>query len=337
MLLAFWLASLAPAYCAPPQSATLTVVCPYLEALRALDHDAMARSWSPDARSVNAAGEERPVDPEAMRQMRGFERSVHTQWAFEVASAEGDSVVVNLTETNDFYDLLGLGPRHQTERYTVRDGRIVSMKTLQLRHENGDFALTFAAFRDWLMHTDAAHDRALVRDGRLLFTAESGRRMLPWLERWHEGHEVAVSRPVPPERADFFWSVAAVGETEGDRRLYGADFRHVIYWEDGTPPVTAYWGGQFLTGDGQSILRGSGTLSLFAFPAGKHFSFWFRPMAGVEYRWSEPDSGFGVLVALGGEVIVRPTPRLQVAVTVDRIFSTLRTDNQIGLAVRWPT
>jgi hypothetical protein len=60
-------------------------------------------------------------------------------------------------------------------------------------------------------------------------------------------------------------------------------------------------------------------------------------MAGIEYRWSEPDSGFGVLIALGGEVIVRPTPRMQLALTFDRIFSTMRTDNQFGLAVRWPT
>jgi len=336
MLLAFWLASLAPAYCAPPQGISLTVVCPYLEALSALDHDAMVRHWSPDVRSVNVDGEERAVDPEFMRQMRGFERSVHTQWTFEVISADRDSVVVNLTETNDFYQLLSLGPRHQTERYTVQDGRIVRMTTLQLRHEDGDFALTFAGFRDWLMTTDAARDRALVRDGRLLFTEESGRRLLPWLHRWHEGHQMAVAPPGPSIPATSFWSVAAVGETEGDRHLYGADFRYVIYWDDHAPPLTAYWGGQFLAGDGQSILRGSGTLSLFAFPAGKHLSFWFRPMAGVEYRWSEPESGFGVLVALGGEMIVKPTGRIQLALTLDRILSTVHTDNQIGLAVRWP-
>jgi hypothetical protein len=201
MLLAFWLASLAPSYCDPPQSAALTVVCPYLEALRSLDHDAMVRSLSPEVRSVNVAGEERAFDSEFMRQMRGFERSVHTQWTYQVDSVERDSVLVTLTETNDFYDLLGLGPRHQTERYTVQDGRIVRMATLSLRHENGDYALTFAGFRDWLMHTDAARDPALVRGGRLLFTEESGRRLLPWLERWHEGHEMAVSPPPPKQPA----------------------------------------------------------------------------------------------------------------------------------------
>jgi hypothetical protein len=38
------------------------------------------------------------------------------------------------------------------------------MATLQLRHEHGDFALTFTGFRDRLRRTGAARDPALVRD-----------------------------------------------------------------------------------------------------------------------------------------------------------------------------
>ena len=34
--------------CDPASSPTLRVVCPYLEALARLDHDAMAALWAPD-------------------------------------------------------------------------------------------------------------------------------------------------------------------------------------------------------------------------------------------------------------------------------------------------
>ena len=143
----------------------------------------------------------------------------------------------------------------------------------------------------------------------------------------------SVAAPSPTD----FWSVAGVTEAESDdRTLYGADFRRVIYWDEHAPPITAYYGGQYLHGDGQSIVRGSGTFSILGFPAGSHVSFWFRPMAGIEYRSADPDSGFGVLVALGGEIILKPTPAWRVSLTFDRIFSTLSTDNQVGLAIRWP-
>ena len=146
----------------------------------------------------------------------------------------------------------------------------------------------------------------------------------------------AASAAGPVEPDPDFWSIAGVAETDGEERtLYGVDFRRVIYWDDHAPPITAYYGGQYLSGDGQSIVRGTGTFSILAFPVGSHVSFWFRPMAGIEYRSDEPDSGFGVLVALGGEFILKPKPTWQVAFTADRVFSTLGTNNQFGVAIRW--
>lgn len=139
------------------------------------------------------------------------------------------------------------------------------------------------------------------------------------------------------ERSDFhFWSVAGLVETDGEERtMTGADFRWVVYWDDHAPPISGYLGGQILRGDGQTIVRATGTFSLFAFRAGPRFSFWFRPIVGLEHRSAEPDWGLGLLTSLGAEIIFRPKSTWQIALTYDRIFSTLSTNTQFGLAVRW--
>lgn len=148
---------------------------------------------------------------------------------------------------------------------------------------------------------------------------------------------LAAAPAAARDRSDeLFWSVAAVVESgEDDRTLYGADFRRVAYDDDHAPPLTGYYGAQVLRGDGQTIVRGSGTFSILAFPAGSRWSFWLRPMIGVDYRTADAGSKLGALAALGGEVILRPSPERQVALTVDRIWSTAGTSTQVGIAFRW--
>src|SRR5262245_28020733 len=150
----------------------------------------------------------------------------------------------------------------------------------------------------------------------------------------------AISTPspayVPPRSGFSFWSVGAAFERNGaERTIAGPTFKYVVYWDSHAPPMTFYVGGEILSGEGQDVVRGSGTFSLLAFPAGQHFSFWVRPFVGLEYRRSEPDDGFGALAAIGGEFIIRPRGWMQIALSVDRLFSTLGTSNQAGLAFRW--
>ncbi len=185
MLAAVLLAGAMLEPCEAPESPALGVVCPYLQALQRLDHKAMAVRWAPTVISVFADGDTSEVQPEAARDMRDFERETHTRWTFAVDSARGDSVFVTLTEANDFYDLLGVGPRTQTELYVVSTGRISRMETLTSAHSGGEFRPVYRAFAEWLLSTAAASDPELVQDGRLRFTAASAKKMHPWLEAWH--------------------------------------------------------------------------------------------------------------------------------------------------------
>src|SRR5258706_3101677 len=98
-----------------------TTVCAYLAALEAMDHRAMIRYWGQDAVSVGADGRERPIDHDMMRKMRGFEKGMRTRWTFEIQQVSGADVTVSLSETSDFYDLLGVGKCSHVVVYTGPD------------------------------------------------------------------------------------------------------------------------------------------------------------------------------------------------------------------------
>ena len=170
--------------CDPAVSPTLRVVCPYLEALTRLDHDAMAALWAPDVVIIDGEGDVRPVQPAFARDMRAYERAAGTQWGYTIDSVHGDSAFATLTESNEFYDLVGVGPRTQREIFVASGGRIRSMRGLTMEHPGGDFDSVYTAFKRWVIDTARVRDSVLVGDGVLRFTAESAEPMRRWLKAW---------------------------------------------------------------------------------------------------------------------------------------------------------
>jgi hypothetical protein len=172
--------------CDPASSPTMRVVCPYLEALAHLDHDAMAALWAPDVVIIDADGDVRPVQPAFARDMRAYERAAGTRWGYTIDSVHGDSAFATLTESNEFYALLGVGPRTQREIFVASKGRIRIMHGLTMEHPGGDFDSIYTAFKRWVIDTVGVRDSVLVGDGVLRFTAESAEPMRRWLKAWRE-------------------------------------------------------------------------------------------------------------------------------------------------------
>ena len=157
--------------CDPASSLTLRVVCPYLEALARLDHDAMAKLWAPDVVSIDRDGDPHPVQPAFARDMRGYERAAGTRWGYTIDSVHADSAFATLTESNEFYDLLGVGPRTQREIYVTGGGHVRIMRAVTMEHPGGDFDSVYSAFKRWVIDTAAVRDPLLVGAGVLRFTA----------------------------------------------------------------------------------------------------------------------------------------------------------------------
>ncbi len=82
--------------------------------------------------------------------------------------------------------------------------------------------------------------------------------------------------------------------------------------------------------------RLAGSFSILEFPDGKAYSVWIRPVIGLQYRSSPLEDGFDGFAGIGGELILRPHSRIQVAATYDRVF-TFSGDatSQYGIALRY--
>lgn len=146
-----------------------SVVRGYLDALRSLD-----------SAKMNGFLAERTANAD----MRAFERGTHTRWSWKIRSIDGGEVVVDETESNDFYDALGVGKRLQTCVFTVRDGKIVRSDVSGMRHVRGNYREAYARFLEWLKMQPDVDDSRLLRDGDLRFTAESARAIKPWLKKY---------------------------------------------------------------------------------------------------------------------------------------------------------
>ena len=146
-----------------------SVVRGYLLALQALDSMKMNQYLA---------------NPTANSDMRAFERGTHTKWTWKIHRIEGSEVVVDETESNAFYDALGVGKRFQTCVFTVRYGRIIRLDVSGMRHVRGNYRGAYAKFLEWLKSQPDANDPRLLQDGDLRFTAESARVMKPWLKRY---------------------------------------------------------------------------------------------------------------------------------------------------------
>jgi hypothetical protein len=186
MLLAMLLAAGLVGPCDAPHADPLRTVCPYLDALQRLDHEAMASLWAPDVVWVQSDGTREPLDRERTRNFRDFEREMRTRWLSTVDSVHGDSAFITRREANDYYDLLGVGDRTQREMYVVRGRRIGEMHILGSSHAGPDYDSdsVYTAFKRWVLDTMRVRDPELIGDDVLRFTGKSAAPMREWLERW---------------------------------------------------------------------------------------------------------------------------------------------------------
>jgi hypothetical protein len=148
-------------------------VSTYLRALASFNDSEVARI----ARLEGAAEDQ-------SKQMRGFERVTHTRWKWRIVGVDEQTAYVLMTESNDYYRLLGVGVRTQLVAYRVEAGYIASSEIKFLTNAYGSASKAADRFRAWLKMQPGGDDPSILDNGELKFNADSATRMLPWLRQW---------------------------------------------------------------------------------------------------------------------------------------------------------
>ncbi len=159
----------------------------YLEALARMDHDAMMAAQAPGVVVIRENGERRvPSAADALRQRndREFEKRIGTLWTYRVIEEREGRTLVELRESNGFYDLMGVGSRWARNWYAVAGGRIQAIEVEGSGYERGDYSSAVRAFQQWAIHDAECGKLPVIEDGGLSFTAASATPMMQCASRY---------------------------------------------------------------------------------------------------------------------------------------------------------
>lgn len=177
-----------------PQEAPVETVRRLCEARKALDAGRMEALLAEDYRGLQPDGSEVAYDRDRGRHIVEWERAMNTRWDYRVLGVDGDAVTVLLTEQSAYFDLLGIGTRTQVTVYFAAGGKVSRSQSKLDVQEHGSQAKAFRRFQDWLLRQMEQPEPELIgADGRLIFDAKGGARMLHWLTKWNAVRDSSAS------------------------------------------------------------------------------------------------------------------------------------------------
>ncbi len=155
----------------------------YIAALDRHDVDGQYSHYSPEMLQP-AEGQSVAAKREKSRNEREFEAGSNARWSFTVVGAGLDSLEAIVTESMDFYDALGVGPRSHRARYRFRDGKIAEIETWDWSQPGRPYEGARDRFVAWLTKERPAQASRVLRDGRLIFKKGTAAEMTALAREW---------------------------------------------------------------------------------------------------------------------------------------------------------
>lgn len=131
------------------------------------------------------------VTRSGVRPMLEWDAGVGWRGEASVVETEADTVRVRLRETNDFLELLGLGPLRTDVAFVVAGGMIREAIAGSGAEMQQTVDAAVAPVLEWARATDPAKLRGLVEDGNIVY---DGRSAEGWIRLLREAREAGVIR-----------------------------------------------------------------------------------------------------------------------------------------------
>ena len=148
--------------------------------------DRVLALFSDDA-TVQAQGTLSLTGKEALRGMVEWDSVVHTHLTFYDMATEGDTVLANVVESNDWLAALGIQEiLHPTTRVVFRNGLIARMESETDSSDSQAIRGSLNALLEWALAERPHVVRSLVSDAGFHYNAESAVRWLGLLREWRD-------------------------------------------------------------------------------------------------------------------------------------------------------
>lgn len=160
------------------------IVTAYLDAASRHDVDAALRHLDDDFELTFSGGPS--MGKEAMTAALGWDAGVGGRLDWVVVEEDGPELVVEGTETNAFFRLLGAEPLAFRSRFRVGgDGRITHQHH-EVRGPGAGYEEALAEAVAWAGEHEPDELAEIYPDGRLVYSEEMGRRWVALLRRWRK-------------------------------------------------------------------------------------------------------------------------------------------------------
>jgi len=169
----------------------------YIAAINAHDVDRVMSFYAPEM-VQRRRGQPIERTREALRDIREWEVPMQARFEYEIVAVEGDRLTARLLETNLLYDALDVR-RPMASEYRWRDGRIVEMNMKEIRETGRVWSDALAELEGWLA-AKPAQTAGLLREGRLAFDGEGGRKLVPFLVEYRKATDAARAANEPVMR-----------------------------------------------------------------------------------------------------------------------------------------
>jgi Tol biopolymer transport system component len=170
----------------------------YLAVRNAHDVDRTMDFYAPDMVQLRHG---KPIERtrEDLRAIREWEAPMQARFDYEVVSVDGERLTARLLETNLIYDALDVRrPMVLDTRW--RDGRIAEVNLREIRETGRVWKDAKAELEAWLGAKPAAETAGVLREGRLVFDGEGGRKLLPFLAEYRKATDAARAANEPVMR-----------------------------------------------------------------------------------------------------------------------------------------
>ena len=208
----FVIAAAARAADSPEAREAANVLCGYAAARNAHDFAKASALAADDVRWLDEEGRNHPKNDARLKTMLSWEEVMGAAWSCRVLGFADGWLEAEISEQNRMYDALGVGAVLQRDRVRVAGGQIREGRTLAEWSTGREEDEAFREFKDWLKKLSPDRREGVVRDGNLIYDAESARRTLPLLDLWEREH--------PPARRLLAAALDALG---GEKRVAALD------------------------------------------------------------------------------------------------------------------
>lgn len=165
-----------------------------MAALNRHDVDGQYAEYGPDIHFIDEGRRVVP-DKESSRSNRQFESANNAKWSYRVLSTGPDTLELVVTESMDFYDLLGVGPRSHRVRYRFRGGKIVQAEAWEWTQRGRPYEEARDSFARWSARERPAEAVQILRDGRLIFKEETALAINQLVRAWRAAVSCRIYHP----------------------------------------------------------------------------------------------------------------------------------------------